>query len=173
MRAYILIGVLEIKPPTAFEVAPAALVVFLAGSIDMGAAARWQVVVVEQLTEFDAIALNPRRDGWDSSWSQSSADPRFREQVEWELDGLSRADVIAMWLEPSSRSPVSLLELGLHASGGKLIVGCPLGFWRRGNVEVVCERFEIPLCETFEAFVAAIKLRLEELHAARGRPRVV
>jgi hypothetical protein len=41
-----------------------------------------------------------------------------------------------MYLAPGTQSPVSLLELGLCARSGKLKVGCPEGFWRRGNVKV-------------------------------------
>ena len=34
-----------------------------------------------------------RRDDWDGTWAQESSHPRFREQVEWELDGLERRRV--------------------------------------------------------------------------------
>ena len=69
--------------------------------------------------------------------------------MEWELDGLERADVIAMWFAPDTRAPITLLELGLHARRKKVVVGCPDGFWRRGNVEIVCARFGIPLVSTW------------------------
>ena len=36
-----------------------------------------------------------------------------------------------------------MLELGLFANSGKLIVCCPDGFWRKGNVDIVCERYRI------------------------------
>ena len=121
----------------------------------MGAAENWQAVVVARLATLDVTILNPRRDDWDVSWRQALDDARFRGQVEWELDGLERADVIAMWFAPATRAPVTLLELGLFARSGKLIVGCPEGFWRRGNIEVVCARFGIPLHGEFEAFVDA------------------
>ena len=97
---------------------------------------------------------------WDSSWRQSIDEPQFRGQVDWELDGLDRADVIAMWFVPETKSPITLLELGLHARGGKLVVGCPEGFWRRGNIEVVCARFGVPLLADWDAFVAAVRARL-------------
>ena len=40
-------------------------------------------------------------------------DPRFPEPVRWELDMLDAADLVVMYLAPGTRSPVSLLELGL------------------------------------------------------------
>jgi hypothetical protein len=65
-----------------------------------------------------------------------------------------------MWLEPKTLSPITLLEFGLHARGGRLVVGCPPGFWRRGNVEVVCARYGIQLLPTFEEFVTAVRGKL-------------
>jgi hypothetical protein len=61
---------------------------------------------------------------------------------------------------PETKSPITLLELGLHARSGKLVVGCPHGFWRRGNIEVVCARFGVPLFAEWDAFVAAVRARL-------------
>ena len=136
-----------LKPPTALEIPATARVVFLAGSIEMGAAEDWQSTLTSALGEHLTV-LNPRREEWDASWRQSIDEPKFREQVEWELDGLDRADVIAMWFAGGTKSPITLLELGLHARGGKLIIGCPPEFWRRGNIEVVSARCKIPLHAT-------------------------
>lgn len=152
------------KPPAPFSAPPEAWVVFLAGSIEMGLAEDWQTKLMAVLSSNparalqgrDVVVLNPRRDEWDASWRQSIDEPKFREQVEWELAGLERADVIAMWFASDTKSPITLLELGLHARGGKLIVGCPDGFWRRGNIEVVCARYGAPLHATWETFEAAI-----------------
>lgn len=120
----------------------------------MGVADDWQTRLVGELGERDLVVLNPRRAEWDASWRQSIEEPKFRAQVEWELDALDRADVIAMWFAPDTRAPITLLELGLHARSGKLVVGCPDGFWRKGNVEVVCARFGIPLTSAWSDFVA-------------------
>ena len=128
---------------------------FLAGSIEMGAAEDWQARLIAALPE-DVIALNPRRVDWDATWRQSIDEPRFRAQVEWELDALDRAGLIAMWFAPDTRAPITLLELGLHARSGKLVVGCPDGYWRKGNIEVVCARFAIPLDGTWDGFVASV-----------------
>ena len=65
-----------------------------------------------------------------------------------------------LWFVPESRAPISLLELGLTARSGKVVVGCPDGFWRKGNVEVICKRFGIPLLADFNAFVAAVRARI-------------
>jgi len=133
--------------------------VFLAGSIEMGTAENWQERVARALSEAgDVVLLNPRRDDWDDSWEQRADDPRFSEQVSWELDMLDAADVVVMYLAPGTKSPVSLLELGLCARSGKLRVCCPEGFWRRGNVEMVCRRNRIPLFGTLDDLIAELGL---------------
>lgn len=148
------------KPPAPFAVSATDRVVFLAGSIDQGRADDWQTAIAAALTGLDVVVLNPRRDAWDASWQQSIENLEFRGQVTWELDGLERANRIAVWFAPASQAPITLLEFGLHARGGKLVVGCPSGFWRRGNVEVVCERFAIPLVANWDEFVAAVRASL-------------
>lgn len=134
--------------------------VFLAGSIDMGDAPRWQDTLVAALADTELTVLNPRRDDWDASWAQSIDDPRFCGQVEWELEGLERADLVAMVLDPGTRAPISLMELGLHAQGDRLVVCCPPGFWRKGNVDIVCRRYGVPVVVTIEALIDQVRARL-------------
>ncbi|KAF2084849.1 hypothetical protein K490DRAFT_3558, partial [Saccharata proteae CBS 121410] len=136
--------------------------VFLAGSIDMGTALEWQKRLISTLLPYPLTILNPRRhDPGVWTMGQSLDNPVFVEQVEWELDGMERADVIAMYFWPGGKAPVSLLELGLAArargsvEGGearrkKMVVCCPEGFWRRGNVQLVCRRFGILCVDTLE-----------------------
>lgn len=140
-----------IKAPDPIKVYRDEPAIFLAGSIEMGTAIDWQTQVERhfQLYEF-GVLLNPRRNDWDSSWEQKITNPQFCEQVEWELKAMEMADVIIMHFEPNTKSPITLLELGLHANSGKLIVHCPSGFWRKGNVDVVCERYSIIQTVTIE-----------------------
>ena len=129
--------------------------VFLAGSIEMGRAEDWQTRVEQHFAQLPAYTvLNPRRDDWDSSWVQTFENPQFAQQVNWELNGLERADHIILYLHPATKAPISLLELGLHASSGKLLVCCPTGYWRKGNVDIVCERYGIPVYEALDRLLA-------------------
>ncbi len=135
--------------------------VFLAGSIDLGTAPPWQREVIEGLVDLAELTVfNPRRADWDASWEATLAEPRFCEQVEWELDAMERADVIAMYFAPTSRGPVTLLELGLHAASGKLIVCCPEGFWRKGNVDAVCRRHGVHQTHDLRTLVRAVRARV-------------
>jgi len=150
-----------IKPPTAIPELSNSRCVFLAGSIDMGAAIDWQARVEQALADdAEVVVLNPRREEWDASWEQSIDNEQFRGQVEWELNGLEQSDVIACYFAPGSQSPITLLELGLHARGGRLIVACPDGFWRKGNVDIVCRRYGIDQVAGLDELIVEVCKRL-------------
>lgn len=126
--------------------------IFLAGSIEMGSAEDWQSELASRLL-VDFNVFNPRRDEWDPSWEQKFETPHFSQQVRWELDALDKADIILIYFSPNTKSPISLLELGLYASSGKVHVVCPEGFWRKGNVDIVCNTYNIPQYRTINEFV--------------------
>ena len=54
-------------------------------------------------------------------------------------------------LMPPPRDPVDPGKVGGWAS-----------VWRKGNVEVICQRFGIPLLTDFNAFVAAVRARIPQ-----------
>lgn len=149
-----------LKPPAPLVIANGELSVFLAGSIEMGRAEAWQAFVEQALNDLPITVLNPRRDDWDGSWEQTIGNSQFRGQVEWELEAQERASVIAMYFAPATQSPITLLELGLFAHSGRMVVCCPPGFWRRGNVEVVCARYGIPLLTELPQLVQAVRERV-------------
>lgn len=135
--------------------------VFLAGSIEMGAAENWQTVVcalLSNLSERTIEICNPRRDDWDSSWRQSLDDQRFVEQVEWGLTALESSDIISFYFAPDSKAPITLMEFGLWARdpAAHKIVCCPEGFWKKGNVDVVCRRYGILQVADAESLAHAI-----------------
>lgn len=152
----------EVRPPQDYKHYPKEMKrVFLAGSIEMGAAENWQEKVAKELEEYNIVLLNPRRKNWDSSWKQTMDSPKFVEQVNWELDGQERADYILMYFDPNTKAPITLMELGLFHENEGLIVCCPDGFWRKGNVEMVCDRHGITLTHTFTDMIEAIKTELD------------
>jgi hypothetical protein len=136
--------------------------VFLAGSIEMGKAILWQDSMTKYLSDMDVTVLNPRRDDWNGDWKQDPSFGPFRGQVDWEMDHLEKADVIALFFQPGTMSPISLLELGLHAASKKVIVCCPDGFWRRGNVQIVCMRYGLEIVDTFEDLAASVRAQLQK-----------
>jgi len=146
------------KAPDAIPLERDQLAIFLAGSIEMGAARNWQDALIETIYAkgLPFLIFNPRRDDWDASWEQSIENPQFKEQVQWELQALESADIILMHFEPNTKSPITLLELGLFAQSGKLWVHCPGGFWRKGNVDIVCERYGIKQVGSLPSFIGVL-----------------
>jgi hypothetical protein len=131
--------------------------VFFGGSIEMNTAEKWQERLAAELKDYDIVCYNPRRADWDSTITQSITDQRFNEQVTWELNALDAASLIVFYFDPNTKSPITLLELGLFASKGNVIVCCPDGFWRKGNVEIVCNRYGVKLENTFDNLLLRIK----------------
>jgi hypothetical protein len=149
-----------IKPPHSIENIRNKFSVFLAGSIEMGIAENWQEKIESALKETDDICiLNPRRDDWDPSWKQSIENDQFNEQVNWELEGLEKANMIVFYFSPETKSPVSMLELGLFARSGKLVVCCPEGFWRKGNIDFVCQKYKIKQVNNLQEIIQTIKTK--------------
>ena len=125
---------------------PTGRMVFLAGSIEMGRAEDWQQGLAKRLLAIDPslVVANPRRFNWDASWVQSIDNPPFNEQVNWELDHIERSELVVFHFQPGTQSPITLLELGKHLArpdaAQATLVSCLEGFWRKGNVDIVCQR---------------------------------
>jgi hypothetical protein len=155
----------EVKPPTTLRIRVGRFDIFLAGSIENGKAEEWQTEFIRALNKMSPkpslCIFNPRRDNWDVSWNQHD-NPQLIEQIEWELDHLDRADLIVMYLQPGTISPISLLELGLYAGEvsmqkKQMIVLCPEGFHRKGNVDVVCDRYGIAVAKDMKDLIKQTK----------------
>jgi len=121
----------------------------------MGEAENWQERIALELSA--ATILNPRRDDWDSGWVQSIDNPQFREQVDWELTAQEDADLILMYFDPTTKSPITLLELGLYGRHSMMIVHCPEGYWRKGNVDIVCRSYGISTADSIEEMITVAK----------------
>jgi hypothetical protein len=136
-----------IKPPSKvnFEQLKSP-VVFLGGSIDQGTTEDWQDIVTKKYTSENITFLNPRR----ADWNPNASEVDIRQQIYWELDALEGTDAIIIYFHPDSKAPISLLELGLFCRQTKVVVVCPPGYWRKTNVEVVCERYGVEITEDLD-----------------------
>lgn len=151
-----------IKPPVRVEENDLPRV-FLAGSIEMGSAVNWQERIEEELKYVDFNLYNPRRDDWDSSWVQSIDNPQFKEQVDWELDHIDDADLVVFYFDPNTKSPITLMELGIVCGDWQdVIVCCPEGFWRKGNVDILCARNDTRMVDTLDELIEAIRAYVAE-----------
>jgi hypothetical protein len=130
--------------------------IFLAGSIEMDKAVNWQKTCEDALSE-NYIIFNPRRNSWNASWKQQIDNPNFKEQVEWELNALEKADIIIMHFLKDTLSPISLLEFGLYAQSGKLKVVVDPEFWRKGNIDIVCKKYGVQQFHTLDLLIQHLK----------------
>lgn len=124
--------------------------IFLAGTIDMGNSRDWQLEIYDRFSRMNGryILFNPRQEHWDAS-----RPGEMDYQVRWELDHLEEADLIIMYILGSSKSPISLLEMGLHARGGKMIVICEEDFYRYDNVHITCDYYDVPFYRDLDSFL--------------------
>lgn len=134
--------------------------IFLGGSIEMGKAELWQQAVIERLADLDVCLLNPRRHDWNASWLPSDDTDLFNEQVNWELNAQESSDIIVYYFDPATKSPITLLELGLFAKTHDVIVCCPAEYWRSGNVRIVCERYGIRMCDSLDELVHILRYNI-------------
>lgn len=161
----------EIKAPGKYDAA-GKYSIFLAGAIDQGKAEDWQKLVSEALSEFDIIILNPRRDDWDDSWEQSKDDPQFAQQVNWELSAQENADMVIFVFTKDSKAPITFLEMGLFARTKDSMVCAEEGFYRQGNLDIVCERYGIPVYHSLEGLLMDLKVVLRKKFSGVDEPTI-
>lgn len=144
---------MEFKSPQNIALATGKTI-FMAGSIEMGNARHWQNEMAAFFQELGLTVFNPRRDYWDSTWEQSIENPNFYQQVNWELNAIEAADFVFFYFDPDTKSPVSLLELGMCSQmyDKHVFIVCPEGYWRKGNVEVVADRYKLRLYNSLDEF---------------------
>ena len=154
---------IEVKATGEYDLESPAIRIFLGGSIDMGAAENWQERLAKDLSDYsddDLVLLNPRRDDWDSSWIQDpTPGTQFYEQVSWELDAQENADACIYYFAADSKSPITLLELGLFYEGS--VVCCPKEFYRYGNVKMVCDRNGVLMVETYDEMLEILRATID------------
>ena len=84
---------------------------------------------------------------------------------------MERADIVAVFFAKGTLAAITLMELGLFIQKGKrVVVACEEGFWKRGNVQVVCERFGVRVLGTLDELTKGVEDALadEALKAMGG-----
>lgn len=123
--------------------------VFLAGTIDCDNGSEdWQHKLCDMAEADDSngralTIYNPRRKEFTDNSSSA-----VRKQIKWEHEHMDDVDLIVMNLLDNSKSPISLMEIGMYAESGKLVVFCTDKFYRYDNVEMVCKKYNVPLHNT-------------------------
>lgn len=135
--------------------------IFLAGTTSKVDPVDWREALSSSLSKYPITIYNPYRADWDCTWREDVNFAPYREQVLWELDKQAKADLVIVYFHPATQAPVSLLEFGLSAQvPGKVIAVCPEGYWKRGNVQVVSQKFGVELLDDVEQLESAIVQKL-------------
>lgn len=135
--------------------------IFLAGTTNKVDPTDWRENLSASLSDVPVTIYNPYRTDWDSSWREDISFAPYRGQVEWELDMQIKADIVIIYFHPATQAPVSLLELGVCMRfPEKAIVVCPEGYWKRGNVQIVCEKFGVELLDNVNQLREAVVKRV-------------
>lgn len=161
-----------IKAPTILTTAnPDKLVsIGLFGSIEQDKAVQWQKDAEAYFKDWPVLVYNPRRDQWDSTWDQTADSKNFKEQVESELVALDNVDLALFYFDPNTKSPVTLLELGLRgrAEPDNTLVCCPEGFWRKGNIDLVAARYGLHKEKTLDDLLVCAGTYLRMYFGVKG-----
>ncbi|CAL2083375.1 nucleoside 2-deoxyribosyltransferase domain-containing protein [Tenacibaculum sp. 190524A02b] len=123
---------------------------FLAGSIDYQSKTPWRKTIIEKSSKrihfFDPTNKN----------HHNLSDTEMKNQIEWELNTLELSDKIILNFLGYSKSPISLVEMGLYAQSGKLIIICPPEFYQNRYMYPLASKYNIPLfknlCEFLDSF---------------------
>ena len=140
---------------------PTAPRIFLAGTTTATKDGDWRERIISRLSEYTVVLLNPKRDDWDCTWREHASDPRWREQIEWELDMQEAASIIAFVFLPETPAPISMLELGMHVASGKrdtMVFSHP-DFVKSAYVEAVCKRHGSFFCKSENELLEALRAR--------------
>lgn len=81
---------------------------------------------------------------------------------------MENADVIAVFLGKAAKAPIGMMEMGLWARDRKVVVCVQKGFWKEGNVRIVCERYGLHICEEVEELAEKALQLLRERTGLEG-----
>lgn len=135
--------------------------IFLAGTTSATGEPDWRATLIAGLASHNVTIFNPKRDDWDSTWTEDFSDPRWAEQIQWELDMQDAADVIVVFFHGVTAAPIALAELGMSTRTGKTVACALDGYSKRGYVEAVCRKYMAPFVRSEEdlRWVVVDKLR--------------
>lgn len=137
--------------------------VFLAGTTTTTPTdpTNWRENLSALLHQHPITIFNPARPDWDTTWREDIAFAPYREQVLWELDKQAKADLVVVYFHPATLAPISLLEFGLSAHiPHKVVAVAPEGYAKRGNVQIVCQKFGVEFLDSIDRLHESIVNKL-------------
>jgi hypothetical protein len=138
--------------------------IFLAGSIEMGKAARWHEDAARRIASAwdggDIHFYNPRRE-------EAFTPDMELDQIRWEQRRLLSCDYIFMVIDPHTKSPISLLEFGEFIASGKMFVVCPESFYRYNNLVVTADVYGQKIFPTIDDAISMLLAKRRQ-HVGAG-----
>ena len=133
---------------------------FLAGPTPRGPGKSWRPEALEKLEAmgFDGHVLVPEPE--DQKWAEDYVD-----QVEWEAEGLQRADVIVFWVPRDVKTLPGLTtndEWGVWKDSGKVVWGNPEGADHVRYQRYYSERLGVPVKDSLAGTLGAALKKLGE-----------
>jgi len=124
--------------------------IFLAGSMDHRQEHSWRDEIIG---EFGSHHI------FDPTHAQHDdlSNAELKHHIMWELEAMQQSDFILLNFLKDSKSPISLVELGLYAQSGKLIVVCPQEFYKHNYVHILCEKYSTPIFNTLKEAKTLLK----------------
>lgn len=115
--------------------------IFLAGTIEMGAGIKWHRDAAKQIYHVLSAKIKdntkmPQLEFYNPRRTKDFTPEMEVPQINWEQEHLANADYIFMYIQPDSKSPISLLEFGEFIKTGKLYLYCEPTFYRYRNLEL-------------------------------------
>ena len=138
--------------------------IFLGGSIEQGEAEEWQQKARKLIAKYETvntIVFNPRRDDYQPDAKQTLDNQYFFEQVTWELEAQEISDYKIYYFDPKTKSMITLLELGKYGDEKTLVI-CNEGYCRKGNVDIFCNKYNIPQFKTLEEAIKSIFVEIKK-----------
>ena len=147
-----------LRPPKPISAVKDAFSVFFSSTAEINSFLPWQNLILKELIDEEIVCFNPFRNAWDLAWEEvDDYEDKYKNQVLWELQALDQANLIVMYFCSNVKAPVSLLEFGLQAKSGKLLICCAKDFWRKKFIDVVCKQYGISQACSLEEVVDKIK----------------
>ncbi|GAA3594258.1 nucleoside 2-deoxyribosyltransferase domain-containing protein [Flavivirga amylovorans] len=124
--------------------------IFLAGSIDLNLPSNWRKEVID-IIGAKAHFLDPTIIN-----HNELNDSQMKNHIHWELDALHLADKVFLNFLPSSKSPISLIELGMYIKTSKLVVVCPNEFYQSRYIKTLCNKYKVSVFNSLSIAVNSI-----------------
>lgn len=122
---------------------------FLAGSMDLERGSTWRSFLIMKLSDNENFHfLDPTNKNHDIL-----TDGEMEAHVGWELQAMKMSDRIVLNFLTDSLSPISLIELGMYVASNKMVVVCPLEFYKRKYIETLCNTYQTPIVSSLDEVI--------------------